>query len=96
MGFPNIGIQGIEPKLTKGEISALSGMQDDPREYQITVAVQPGNSGGPLVNEVGDVVGVVCSRLNDATALETSGDAAPGGQLCREAFLPHSLAAIHP
>jgi S1-C subfamily serine protease len=46
VGFPNITLQGMEPKLTEAKISSLSGVQDDPRYFQISVAVQPGNSGG--------------------------------------------------
>jgi S1-C subfamily serine protease len=37
VGFPNIRLQGIEPKLTRGEISSVSGIQDDPRQFQISV-----------------------------------------------------------
>jgi hypothetical protein len=73
IGFPNIELQGFAPKLTKGEISSLTGMQDDPREFQISVAVQPGNSGGPLVNQYGNVVGIVEARLADVSTLETTG-----------------------
>jgi TPR repeat protein len=73
VGFPNIDLQGIAPKLTKGEISSLAGVQDDPRYFQISVAVQPGNSGGPLVNAVGNVIGIVTARLSDTAALESSG-----------------------
>jgi len=51
IGFPNIEMQGFSPKLTKGEISSLNGVQDDPRYFQISVPVQPGNSGGALVDE---------------------------------------------
>jgi S1-C subfamily serine protease len=51
IGFPNPDLQGIAPKLTKGEISSLAGMEDDSREFQISVAVQRGNSGGPVVNQ---------------------------------------------
>jgi S1-C subfamily serine protease len=73
VGFPNIGLQGFAPKLTKGEIAALSGAQDDPRYFQISVPVQPGNSGGALVDERGNVVGVVAAKLNVAAAVATSG-----------------------
>ncbi|MBE3045354.1 SEL1-like repeat protein [Candidatus Bathyarchaeota archaeon] len=73
IGFPNIGLQGFAPKLAKGEIASLSGAQDDPRYFQISVPVQPGNSGGALVDELGNVVGVVSAKLSAAAALETSG-----------------------
>jgi S1-C subfamily serine protease len=73
IGFPLISLQGVEPKLTKGEISSLNGLQDDPIDFQISAAVQPGNSGGPLVDEYGDVVGIVAARLSDEAALHSSG-----------------------
>ena len=73
LGFPNTEIQGIEPKLTRGEISSLAGIQDDPRHFQASVAVQPGNSGGPLVNLSGEVVGIIEAKLNDLTALALTG-----------------------
>jgi len=73
VGFPNVGLQGFAPKLAKGEIAALSGAQDDPRYFQISVPVQPGNSGGALVDERGNVVGVVSARLNAAAAVAASG-----------------------
>ena len=73
MGFPNIGLQGFAPKLAKGEIGALTSAQDDPRHFQISVPVQPGNSGGALVDERGNVVGVVSAKLSARAALSTSG-----------------------
>ncbi len=73
IGFPNTDLQGVAPKLTKGEISSLSGIRDNPRYFQISVPVQPGNSGGALVDERGNVVGVVTSRLDDVATYETSG-----------------------
>jgi TPR repeat protein len=73
VGFPNIGLQGFAPKLAKGEIAALSGTQDDPRYFQISVPLQPGNSGGALVDERGNVVGVAAAKLNVAAAVATSG-----------------------
>jgi len=73
VGFPNTGLQGFAPKFAKGEIASLSGASDDARYFQISVPVQPGNSGGALVDERGNVVGVVSAKLNASAALATSG-----------------------
>jgi uncharacterized protein len=73
VGFPNISLQGQSPKLAKGEIASLAGVQDDARWFQISVPVQPGNSGGPLVDDLGNVVGVIVAKLNQKSALATSG-----------------------
>jgi S1-C subfamily serine protease len=73
IGFPNVDIQGSAPKYTDGKISSLSGVEDDPSQYQISVPVQPGNSGGALVSDGGSVIGVVRSKLNDLTSLVVSG-----------------------
>lgn len=73
IGFPNIELQGFSPKFTKGEISSLLGPQDEPTKFQISVPVQPGNSGGPLFTEAGHVVGVVSARLSQAAAVASTG-----------------------
>ena len=73
VGFPNIGLQGFSPKFARGEIGSLSGPQDDARYFQISVPVQPGNSGGALVDEHGNVVGVVSATLSAKAALAMSG-----------------------
>lgn len=73
IGFPNIDLQGFQPKLTTGKISSLAGIRDDPRFFQISVPVQPGNSGGCLVDAKGNVVGVVTRKLKDSTAWRMSG-----------------------
>ncbi len=73
IGFPNIEMQGLAPKYTDGKISSLAGMLDDPTEYQISVPVQPGNSGGPLCDTHGEVVGIVVARLNDLAMLRAQG-----------------------
>lgn len=72
-GFPNVGLQGSSVKITKGVISAMKGFQDDVRWYQIDASIQPGNSGGPLMNSEYAVVGVVNAKLDDMIALEASG-----------------------
>ncbi len=63
----------MEPKLTDGRINSLAGALDDPRHFQISVAVQPGNSGGPLVSSFGNVIGIVVARLSDSATLEATG-----------------------
>jgi S1-C subfamily serine protease len=59
--------------LAKGEIASLSGAGDDPRYFQISVPVQPGNSGGALVDERSNVIGIVSAKLDASAALAASG-----------------------
>lgn len=73
IGFPRIDIQGVEPKLTEGIVSSLSGIKDEPTTFQISNPIQPGNSGGPLFNSDGKVIGVVVSTLNPLLVLKYSG-----------------------
>jgi S1-C subfamily serine protease len=73
IGFPNIEVQGFSPKLTRGEISSLKGIQDDPRLFQISVPLQPGNSGGPLIDASGNAIGITIAQLDALIALKFSG-----------------------
>jgi serine protease Do len=59
--------------LAIGEIASLSGAADDARYFQISVPVQPGNSGGALVDERGNVIGIVSAKLDASVALAASG-----------------------
>lgn len=68
---------GTEPRLSKGLVSATVGLEDDPRQVQISVEVQPGSSGGPLLNERGEVVGMVVSTLNPARVFAQTGGKLP-------------------
>jgi uncharacterized protein len=74
IGFPNTEIQGASPKLTRGEISSVSGMRDEPTQWQISVPVQSGNSGSPLFDESGNIIGIVVSKLNALETAKTTGD----------------------
>ena len=74
-GFPLFGLLSNGPTLTTGDISALSGLRDNQINYQISAPVQPGNSGGPLLDNSGNVVGIVVAKLNAARIAEmTDGD----------------------
>jgi S1-C subfamily serine protease len=66
IGYPLEGILGAGPKYTEGSISALTGLKDDVRYLQISAAIQPGNSGSPLIDEAGDVIGIIVSTLSPA------------------------------
>lgn len=74
IGFPHTGVMGSKPKLTTGHISATTGIKDDPRTYQISVPLQSGNSGGPLLNMRGEVVGVVTAKLSAMKVFRETGD----------------------
>jgi hypothetical protein len=73
MGFPALDILGTEPKYTDGAISSLSGLAGEASLLQVTVPIQPGNSGGPLVNERGQVVGVVTSTASNLPFFAATG-----------------------
>lgn len=64
LGFPLGSIMGTKSRLSAGRINSLYGLQDDPRLFQISNPLQPGNSGGPLFNNKGELVGMVVSGLN--------------------------------
>lgn len=64
IGYPLNDIMGNNFKVTDGIISAKSGIGDDIRYFQITVPLQPGNSGGPLFNNDGNIIGITSSKLN--------------------------------
>lgn len=61
MGFPAASLQGTEPKFTDGTVSSKSGIKGDSTFFQMSIPIQPGNSGGPVLTNDGEVVGVVTS-----------------------------------
>ena len=63
IGYPTPESFPDTPRRSNGIISHVSGLNADPHTYQTTVPIQPGNSGGPLLNMNGEVVGVVTSML---------------------------------
>ncbi|MEY9756079.1 S1-C subfamily serine protease [Bradyrhizobium yuanmingense] len=63
IGFPYHGILTSDFSVTTGIVSSLSGMRNDSRFLQISAPVQPGNSGGPLFDNTGQVVGVVTGKI---------------------------------
>ncbi len=66
MGYPQIDLQGNEVKVTDGIISSKTGFQNDNKSYQISAPIQRGNSGGPLFDNTGSLIGMTSAGLPDS------------------------------
>jgi serine protease Do len=74
-GYPLTNVLASAGNFTLGNVSALAGMGDDSRYLQISAPVQPGNSGGPLLDQSANIVGVVSAKLNALNIMvATKGD----------------------
>ncbi len=73
-GYPLSGLLSKGLNVTRGNVSALTGLGDNARHLQITAPVQPGNSGGPLLDQAGNVIGMVVSKLDAGRVAELIGD----------------------
>jgi hypothetical protein len=74
LGYPLSGVLATEANVSVGNVSALSGIADDSRYLQISAPVQEGNSGGPLLDGSGHLVGIVTGKLNAVTIARFTGD----------------------
>jgi S1-C subfamily serine protease len=72
-GFPLTGIVSSGGALTTGTVSALAGLGDDTRYLQVSVPIQPGNSGGPLMDTNGAVIGVTTLTISTNKAARATG-----------------------
>ena len=74
VGYPLRGLLASEANVSTGAVSALAGPGDDRRLIQITAPVQTGNSGGPVLDAAGNVVGVVVATLDAIRIARSTGD----------------------
>ena len=74
VGYPLRGALASGANVTVGNVSALAGPGDDRRLIQITAPVQPGNSGGPVLDSAGNAVGVVVAKLDAVAMARATGD----------------------
>ncbi|TKB56135.1 S1 family peptidase [Ferrimonas aestuarii] len=75
-GFPLSGILSDYPSLTVGNVSSYGGLKGAKGQFQFTAPIQPGNSGGAVVDYQGHLVGIVSSSLNQSMMLEKAGTTA--------------------
>lgn len=73
VGYPYAGLLG-GVNVTRGAVSSMTGLGGDETTMQMTAPVQPGNSGGPVLSDHGEVLGVVVSKLDALTVADTFGD----------------------
>jgi tetratricopeptide (TPR) repeat protein len=74
LGYPFSGLLAADANVSVGNVSALAGIADDSRYLQISAPVQPGNSGGPLLDGSGHLVGIVTAKLNALRVARFTGD----------------------
>lgn len=74
IGYPYHGLLTSDFTVTTGIVSSLSGLLNDTRYLQISAPVQPGNSGGPLLDTSGHLVGVVAAKINAIKFAKATGD----------------------
>jgi len=73
-GFPLSGVLASTGNATTGIITALAGLRDDPHLLQISAPVQPGNSGGPVLDASGHLVAIVVGKLDSLRVVQAIGD----------------------
>ena len=73
IGYPLRGFVASEPNVTTGNVSALAGPGDDRRLFQMTAPIQPGSSGGPVLDAAGRVVGVTVSKIDAMRIIRDTG-----------------------
>lgn len=75
LGFPLQGLLGTGPQASAGNIAALCGIDNDSTVFQFTAPIASGNSGGPILDMAGDLVGLVSSSLNLDRIRQSGGSA---------------------
>tara|TARA_B110000259_G_C14011059_1_gene399630 strand:+ start:1436 stop:2137 length:702 start_codon:yes stop_codon:yes gene_type:complete len=73
-GHPLSGILSANLIVSAGNINSLAGINEDPILIQISAPIQPGNSGGPIFDKSGNIVGMTASKLNVLTVAKLTGD----------------------
>ena len=74
LGYPYRGLLASDVNVSVGIVSAMAGLLNDTSQLQISAPVQPGNSGGPLLDQTGAIAGVVVAKLDALAVAKVVGD----------------------
>jgi S1-C subfamily serine protease len=74
VGFPLAALLGFEPNVAFGYVSAVGGLRGDATRFQISAPIHKGNSGGPILDQGGQVIGIVTSKLDALAVQKRMGD----------------------
>jgi len=74
VGYPLASILGSESNVAFGHVSATSGLRGDASSFQISAPVHKGNSGGPILDQSGNVTGIVNAKLDALAVQKRTGD----------------------
>jgi serine protease Do len=77
IGYPLSRLLGNSARMSRGLVSATAGLRDDPKQLQVSAEIQPGNSGGPLLDREGLVIGVIQKTINPWRIAQATGGALP-------------------
>jgi S1-C subfamily serine protease len=90
-GFPLSDLFDNDFKVAFGEVTGRRGLGGDKRQFSVSAPIQPGNSGGAIINSRGEVVGIAVSKLNDAKMMESVGSTGANFSFAIDATQIHSF-----
>lgn len=94
-GYPLKGLLAPTLNVTRGNVSALTGLGNEAKWLQISAPVQYGNSGGPVLDKAGNVIGVVTAKLNAVRTAQETGDVPQNVNFALKGAVVRSFLEIH-
>ena len=94
-GYPLKGLLAPTLNVTRGNVSSLTGLGNEAKWLQISAPVQSGNSGGPVLDNAGNVIGVVTAKLNAVRTAQETGDVPQNVNFALKGAIVRSFLEIH-